>query len=511
MSPELSFSPVGFTFLGFLALSVLINFLLETYSLRLSMGTGKLQSWFFNHLGQSLGGDFFIGLGLQFISFRKRAFFKQLLSFISVGSLTKPQILFLVLGSLAGVGGSVLILIFPDLRLGLVLWLSGLILNLIFKEKVLKDVAFALGALGFCLLSLCFLNQLIDNSSFPFAQYSQGRFFPVFCLIVSFITTSFFRTPLVFLLSLSALHYFMDLDRIWFPLLFFFHFFVSLFDFYWNFFRGYSRLRFSLWIMGGLQVLQIILSFVIFSLIDDSLSSFFQGLDFIQSFQTVLLSYFIFFFSSSCLLLPFVWLVVRFDFLKTDKKKEGSQKIIFYRECFSIHLCFFLLGQELKKSITTLHTLLKLSCEVHEGEKDNYKRFGHYQAVSFRVFDELKRLCSNIASEKLYERQTRSLMKSYYQVQLMEQMTRDLSKISDILHKKVKTSQWESDCVFGWACNLNSLSIFLCRWCLKNLKKWCGLRPIRNERKRFLKNKRLLKRKKTERVSRLWLKSPMRL
>ena len=55
--------------------------------------------------------------------------------------------------------------------------------------------------------------------------------------------------------------------------------------------------------------------------------------------------------------------------------------------------------------------------------------------------NEIKKLCSNIATRNFYDWQARDIMERYYQVSLMEQLTKDLSKIAFLIKEK----QWNDE------------------------------------------------------------------
>ncbi len=463
MNSEILLPYVGiFLPVVFVILSVFINSLLDSFSVRLSMGPGSLQSWMFNQLGQSLVGDFFIAFGLQFFSFRKKAFFTQLLSFINVGSFTKNQILVLFLGSFIGMGFSVLVLAAIDLVVGLVLCFLGIIVSLLFRKKTFCHAGPAMGILGFILLSLVFFDQVILNFPFGIQQDSGGGLL-FFCLVV--VTTLFFRTPIGFLISLSALHSFIGLDILWFPLFFFFHWLFSLFGFYRALVRGHQRLYFAIWTMGIFQVLQLIFCLILFSFIGEPLVLFFQGNPFLSGFQICILAYFIYFSVVPLFVLPFVWMVIGCSLLKPDKyEKQVSQKIIFHKYHsgeFSIHLSLFLLKQEFKKYVTTVHTLLKLVREANHETREINKRLSHYQGISTRVSHEIKQLCSAIGCQYSCDWQARDILRRYHQVNLIEQLTKDLSAITSSLKEGQWDTEWERECRFWLGLQLKLFEFFL--------------------------------------------------
>ena len=254
------------------------------------------------------------------------------------------------LGSFIGMGFSILVMGVVHPFFGLILCLAGFVIGVASRGKPTSDIGFAVGTLGLCLLSLFFFNQFIQNFSFNVGQNSLESFLS-FSFIVVLVTTFFFKTPIVFLMGLSGLHFFMGLNVSWFPFLFFFHFLFSLCEFYRNLVRGHRRLYFALWTMGTLQVLQLIFSLVLFCFIDKPLMFFFQTNQFVSSFQICILTYFIYFSISPLLIFPFMWVVMKCSRLKSDEEKRVSQKIIFHKYHsgeFSIHLSFFLLRQEFK-------------------------------------------------------------------------------------------------------------------------------------------------------------------
>ncbi len=407
-----------------------------------------MQSWMFNQLGQSLTGDFFIAFGLQFFSFRKKAFFNQLLSFINVGSFTRTQILFLFLGSFIGMGFSTLIMMTSGSVLGPVLCLSGIVIHLLFRKTAVRHAGLAFGILGFFLFFLSVFYQYIQNFSFDIQQNSL-EFFLFFCFIV--LTTLFLRTTVGFLISLSAFYSFFGLDIFWFPLLFFLHWLLSLFEFYRTLIRGHQRLYFAVWTMGLFQVLQLILCQILFSFVGDSLELFFQGEQFLSGFKICILTYFIYFAVTPLFILPFAWISVGRSWLKPGKYEQVSQKIIFHGHDgggFSPHLSLFLLKQEFKKYVIIVHTLFKLSREVNAETGETNKRLDHYQEISTRVAREIKQFCSGIGGQKFCHWQSEDVMRRYHQVDLIEQLTKDLFQIISMLREEKGDTEKDRECRF---------------------------------------------------------------
>ena len=460
MGIDIGLAPLATLLIAALVLAILSDFLLELFSVRMSQSTGRLQSWLFDQFGRNLVGDLFISIFFQFFSFRKKAYFLQLSSFISVGSFAQKQMLVIVFGSFIGLGMSVLLLAGGHFYIGGVLCFLGFILSLLSKDQV-KDVGMALLALGLFLISLFFFNQYLASSTLNIHNYQVSEFF-VLTLVVA--STLFFRTPIAFLIMLALFHFFVGINSLWLPVLFFLHSLVSLQQFYWQLTQRRKRLLFAIGLVLFFQVIQFLVSIGLVYSYDSYFSLLFSSGNYYESYRVIILGYGLYMSCSLLLLSPLLFVISFLPLFKeSDGKKTESQKIINTDQrgqCFSIHLSLFLLRQEFKKYTTSVHTIFKISRESDYEEEAINQRFVRYQGVLTRVADELKELCFSIGRQRSYRWQVKEVMSYYRIINQLELLVEDLGAVTSLLREKDQDEDWEKECRFWLGLQLKLFESF---------------------------------------------------
>ncbi|MEM7646658.1 MAG: hypothetical protein AAF203_07105 [Pseudomonadota bacterium] len=459
---DISFAPIVSLLIATLVLSIVSDFLLELFSVRLSLATGRLQSWFFESLGHGGTSDFFAAAGFQLLSFRKKAFFQQFASLVNVGSFPANQIPFLLMGSFFGIGLSVVFLFGGSLVLGLGLCLLSFILSLFSKDQ-LRDLGFACLGLGLFWVFLSSFDVYISQSSLNIHPYKiqEGTVF-LFLVFVGL----FFRTPGPLLVVLAMLHLFIGFNVLWFPALFFIHGLVSLFGFYRHAFqkrrRLYSCLRTSL----ILQISQLVISFVVVYFFRESLSPLVSAGGFLEAYQIFVVGFLVYWSFPLAIVLPMKLLLNRAFAKEPDEPvKKEVQKIIIDNQrwhYFSIHLSLFLLRQEYKKFSASVHTVFKMAREISSQDEDVKTRFARYQKMLVRVGGEIKELCFAIGKQRSYRWQVKEIMTYYRQVNQLELLIEDLGFVVECLESSTD-EDWQKECRYWLGLQLKLFESFLNR------------------------------------------------
>lgn len=433
-----------------LMFAILSDFLLELFSIRISLCTGRLQVWMFDRFGQSPLVDFFFFIIFQFFSLKKNRFFPQISSLVNVGSFTRRQTFLLAIGSLCGFGLSSVFLFAGPWILGFCLCFSGFILSLLTSKDQVRDFAYSGFALGLFVIAATLFNEYLQTTTYAIFQYSLG---PLFGLGVLLATTLFFRTSVAFIIFLSLFHHYIGINIVWLPILFFAHNSLLALGFVWQIIGGKRRLSFLLAMVLLTLLSQLGLGLFV-SLYQPGLVS---GLattigttDFIDVFRTVVVYYGLFNLLPLIVVGPLGFLFSKIGLFDESKiKKSDSQKIINLEGrggCFSIHLSMLLLRQEFKKYTTSVHTIFKIGRESDGEQEEINKKFVRYQKILSRVGDEIKELCFNIGRQRSYRWQVKEVMGCYRYVNQLELLVDDLSVIAQLLRKEGLPEEWVKDC-----------------------------------------------------------------
>lgn len=462
---DVGMTPIFSLLIATLVFAILSDFLLELFSVRMSLSTGRFQAWFFDHFGQNIFLDFVFAVIYQFFSFRKKSFFVQLSSLVNVGSFSRKQVMILSLGSLIGIGLSSLVLFSGNIVVGAMLCLVSLILGMLAKDQI-KDFGVALFSLGLFLISLTLFNEYLMGSSFGIHQFKIEAFLGISLVV---LTTVLFRSSLPFLLFLALMHFFVDLKTLWFPLFFLINAVLGSGKFYWLIVSGKKRLRFFMLCVLSYQLLQFAMCFGLglqglVTIPVTTLTSYLEPHSFLSSFRLVLISYFVYYALPLVVLSPFVFLLSYLPFFTDGEvKKSGSQKIILdgsRGNNFSIHLSLFLLRQEFKKYTTSVHTIFKFSREADDGEEKINQKFVRYQGMLTRVGDELKELCFSIGRQRSYRWQVKEVMSYYRYVNQLELLVEDLGYVTSLLREQGQDEEWEKDCRYWLGLQLKIFESF---------------------------------------------------
>lgn len=422
------------------------------------LSSGKIQEWLFERFGQNLFADFLIAISFQFFGFRKKAYFLQMSSFINVGSFNRVQIIVLTLGSFIGLGLSAFLLICGNLTVGLCLMGIAVACSFFAKEQR-KDLSVAILALGFFMVCLFFFNQYFTNSNFSILQIHINEM-AVFGGII--ISTLLFRTPIPFLITLTILNMFIGIRVEWFPVLFLLNSICTLTLLYRHALGGRKRLHFYFLAVLICQILQYIVSMLIFPFISD----WFSGpTSFIESYQTVVICFILYQSMSLVLLAPVAFLLSLLPMFNSESEKITEKQMIYYNSSrgsfYSIHLSLFLMRQEFKKFITSVHTLLKISRETNHEDSPVNQKFIQYQNILERVADELKELCFSIGRQRSYRRQIKEVMGCYRHINQIELLVEDLAQVSALLRKNSYGEDWERECRFWLSLQMMIFESFL--------------------------------------------------
>ncbi len=460
MGIDLSLHSIEVFLLAVLFLAILSDVLLELFSVRLSLSTGRLQSWCFENFGQNLFYDFLISILFQFVSFRKKSFFVQMASLVNVGSFYNKQIAVLLLGSFIGMGLSVGIIAFFPFLVAVVFLLMSATLSFSTREHW-KDLSVAFLALGLFLAFIYLFDIYISENSMNIYDYK----FPETLFFAALgVATLFFKTPLPFILVLSGFLLVLPINVIWLPILYFLHQILSADRFYWYFFEKRTRLSFTLSWHLVLQFLHFSISMVlVYVLKQQGFIILPKGISFSQSFALCTLFYGLYLIVPSLLMTPALFLLTLTSVFQDRKNKPENQKIINAGErgqYFSIHLSLFLLRQEFKKFVATVHTVFKISREIGEGQDQVNQKFAQYRQVLQRVGEELKELCFCIGRQRSYRWQVKEVMSYYKVVNQMELLIEDLNYVIEVLQKQEVSEEWEKECRFWLGIQLKLFEIF---------------------------------------------------
>lgn len=442
---DVGFAPIITLLIAIVAVSILADFLLELVSVRLTLSSGRFQNWLFQRLGRNVFCDIVIGFCFQFISFRKKAFFMQLSSFVNVGSFSKRQTGAILLGSFIGLGISCLVLALVHPYVAIAFVVSGFILSLLSKDQ-LKDLGVSLMNMGLLLVAIYFFNSFLIQSSLNIHQYKIGE--GLLFIIVAF-SSIFFRTPIAFLLMLSMLQYFMGLNIIWFPILFFIHGLLFLSRYYSHFFKGHQRVFFCLGITLFFQIIQLVISLVVAKHYGESVLVL-GSKSFLTTYWNVLLLYTCYFSVSLLFVSPLIYLLLKTNiFSESDDKPKQSQKIFNTPQrgdLFSLHFSLFLLRHEFIKFTTLVHTIFKLSREINGEEETVSEKLERYQRILIRVGEEIKELCFSVGKQRSYRWHVQEILGLYKDVNQLELLVDDLSQIFILLQKNGLNEDWEKEC-----------------------------------------------------------------
>ena len=443
---DIGFAPIVTILIAFIALAILSDFLLELVSVRSTLSTGRFQNWLFDHFGQSSFYDILIAVAFQLISFRKRAFFMQLSSFVNVGSFSRRQALSITLGAFIGWGLSAGFLLLIHPIVGIALGLIGFVLTFFTKDQ-LKDLGIAFLNFGLLILAVFFFNQFLATTSLNIHQYDIGEGF-VFLII--FFTSVFFRTPIAFLLMLSMVHYLIGLSSWWLPVAYFSHGILFLGKYYFHFFRGHQRLYFTLGMTLGLQVLQCMVAFALVFVFHNKIDALIVPSHFLSSYFSIVLGYIVYFSLSVVIILPLIYLfLISSVFNEVEKKKGSVQKILSLPQrgnLFSLHFSMFLLRQEFIKFTTLVHTIFKLSREADVEEESVNEKLTRYQRILIRVGEEIKELCFSVGKQRSYKWHVQEILVFYKHVNQLELLVDDLSQIYILLQSEDLDEEWEKEC-----------------------------------------------------------------
>lgn len=458
MDFNVAITPTLSLLIATLIFSIVGDFLVEMYSARMPLSTGRLQAWLFERMGQNLFADYLISISFQFFGFRKKAFFLQMSSFINVGSFTRVQIVILVLGSFVGFGLSALLLISGNLSVGLSLVGLATLFGLFAKEQR-RDLSVALLSFGIFIIAIFFFNQFFSGSSFSILAIDISEW-TVFGMIL--FSSILFRTPIPFLITLAVLHLYVGIRIEWFPALLFMNAVCMLAPFYLHAGNGRKRLYFYFVAVVMLQVVQFGLSSVIFQYFPGVLP---ETKNFLDSYQAVVLSYVVYHSFSLILLTPAVFLLTLIPRLNSENESVREPQKIYYNSSrgsfYSIHFSLFLLRQEFKKFVTSVHTFLKMSRETTQEDSEINQKFIQYQNILGRVSDELKELCFSIGRQRSYRGQIKEVMASYRSINQIELLVEDLFSVVLLLQKNSQTADWERECRFWLGLQLKLFECYL--------------------------------------------------
>ena len=445
---DVSLAPIVSFFISIVALAILCDFLLELVSVRLTLSTGRLQKWFFDRLSLGNFSDYLISISIQFLSFRKSAFFTQFSSFVNVGSFSKRQILFILTGTFIGIGLSALLFIFIHSFFSILLMACGFVLTLFAKDQ-LKDMGVAVLNFGMMLLVLWIFNTLFSHSTMNIHQFSFGEPFLFLTVICS---TLLFRTPIAFCILLGMIHFLIQLNSWWLPLAFFVGGVFTLAPFYLFLLQGRRRVYYSIFITFGLQVIQLLASYGFLYFYHEDVDLWLKATDFITSFVKIVICFVAFNAGTLIITSPILYIISRFPFFAEPEEKERkktAQKILIPQQrgsVFSLHFSLFLLRQEFIKFSTLVHTILKLGREADESDEETNNKIIRYQRVLVRVGDEIKELCFSVGKQRAYRWHIAEILTYYKYVNQLELLVEDLSSILFELQKKGIGEEWEKDC-----------------------------------------------------------------
>jgi hypothetical protein len=444
---DIGLTPIVSLLITTLLFAILSDLVLELYSVRVSLSSGRLQRWFFVHFGQNLFLDYLFAIVFQFLSFRKKNFLLQISSLVNVGSFQKKQVVVIVLGSLIGLGLSML-LFTMGWQVGSLFCVLSFLFGFVAKDQI-KDFSIGLLTLGIFLLSINLFNDYLLQSSFPILQF---HFAGPFAIGIVLFSTICFRTPMPFFIFLSTMYCFGGLNLLWLPFLFFLHSAASNILFYMNLFAERKRIYFLMFVVFLFQITQLVVTMALFKYTNilNSMTSLIPSVQFLNSFYLITGAFIIYNSISLLFLSPLVFLLTQLPYFnRPETNKDSSQKIIVdpHRgRSFSIHISLYLLRQEFKKYAATVHTIFKMSRESDTTEEKINAKISRYQSILRRVGDELKDVCFSIGRERSYRWQVREVMNTYRLITQLELLIDDLSRVIELLQEKEKDSDWEKDC-----------------------------------------------------------------
>ena len=457
---EVGLPPIAIICIAAFVFAILSDFLVELYSVRVSLATGRLQAWMFDHFGQNLFFDFLISILFQFVSLRKKAFFVQLCSLMNVGSFNRKQILIIILGSFIGIGLSISILMATFLPIGLILCALAFCLSLVSRDQI-QDLGVGFLGVGLFYVAFFFADQYFSSSAVNIHAFHMPE---TGAILLVALSTLLFKSPVGFLIFISMIHFFLGIQMEWIICFFGIHSFLSLWRFYGNILEKRGRLKFAISLTLVVQILQVLFLLVVYQFISDQEIFSSQNKSLVDHFNFMLVFYIVYFAGTTVFMSPFGFILTMMPILDSSKeKKTESQKIIIHQgrgHSFSIHQSLFLLRQEFKKFTTSVHTIFKMSRESsHENEEVNLK-FVRYHGMLQRVGDELKELCFSIGKQRSYKWQVAEIMSYYRYVNQLELLIDDLAFVTSLLRKEDLDENWEKECRYWLGLQLKIFESF---------------------------------------------------
>jgi len=450
-------APIFSMLLVFLSSAILVDLLLTVFSQRLSLSTGRLQRWFFDQFGHSGVADGIVALAFQLLSFRHRAFFVQMASFLNVGSFSRYQALQTLGGALAGAGLSVLLLAWPFENLAIGLIGTGFVIGL-FPGEQKTDFGVALLCWGASLFVILVCGHHLESLIVPTNDMvPSGIFiFSLFCFL-----SLGFQTVLPALGGLALWATWCGFSYQWLPAAFFAYGLMTNMGFYRL--LNYRRMKFAIVGLFVFQIFQIVIGgFVLLELYGMGVLSFSKGSSFVENLQAMLFSYGIYQ-GSSLVGLPVLVACRNLPLWNEPKHKKSVQKIIappHQKRVYSLHLAMLLLRQEFLKMTTLAHTLLKLGRETESTNDLVGKKLEKYMSVLERVASEIKELCFSVGKQKAYRSQIHEVMTTYRTVVQLELMIDDMSYFIRFLQLKDLGEDLERDCRYWLGLQLKIYEVF---------------------------------------------------
>ncbi len=429
MNFDLGLAPLLQLFLTGALVAISSNILIDYFSYYFSLSTRRFQKWTLDQVrGKSLH-DFFLFILLQLISFRKKAFFHQLGALINVRTFNVKQNGVILLASFIGIGVSTFLLSHLNFYIPILIIMGTWGLKK-YEYKEMIPLLLSLVCLILFGLLLDLFDSYLSRSALNIHTYKVG---PAFILLISFLTSHHFRTPLAFLVSFSFLYVFMDINSFWFPIFFLIHSLVTYSGFYLMFIGKHSRTYHSLFLCFVFQIFQFLVSFVFTSYYFTDLKEFLRPEGFLSSFKTVILLYSAYQVLPLLLLAPFVMIFPSFlTFPFLTRTRGDTQKIIYQEQksnSFSIHLSIYLLRQEFKKYLTTILTLYDWSKQIVNSQLSRKERFEYYHGVLNRVGEEIKELSLKATEHKAPADLTHHIMSFYKEINKLDSLVQSLNRL----------------------------------------------------------------------------------
>ena len=459
MLADFGIAPSFLTIIVFSAFAVLTDFLLELFSLRMTLATGYLQHWLFYNHGRGLLADSAISSCFQFLSFRKRAYFLQMISFFNVGAFTRKQMLVITFGAFIGMGLSSFMLVFPHPYLALGLVLVGFLLNILAVDHF-RDIGVAFLSLGLVFLAIFFFSgalgvMAISIHNLPYTD--------VFLLVAVVFTSAFFRTPAPFLLLITLMVFMNKVRGDWLPFILFLHSVTFLAGYYVHMFQKYQRFYFGILVSFFWQLLQFFLAAVLIYFFKAEIMGWLSGNSFLQVFTKVLVVY-------GCyqgiiiLAAPILFVVTSTSLMSEDPPQiKRSQKIMppaRRGRVFSLHFSLFLLRQEFVKMSTLVHTIFKLGRETDDDEEAVNIRLKKYKQIMDRVGGELKELCFSVGKQRAYRKHIQEILNYYKTINQLELIVDDLTKVFEFLQTKDLGEEMDRECRYWLKLQLHTYEDF---------------------------------------------------